>query len=207
MSEKNSKGTPTDLSGDAVEEISSNLRRLLADVLALYVKTKNFRWHISGRRFRDDHLLLDEQSTQIFAAPRAKNERSIMLRKKIIMAALICLIAGPLMAQESKVTSLMSKDLREFSGKEGLMITVEYAPGGSDPVHRHDAHVFVYVLEGSIVMQVKGGKEVTLTPWQTFYEAPNDVHVVSRNASSAKPAKFLVFFVKDKGAPVLVPVK
>ena len=158
MSEKNSKGTPTDVSGDAVKEISSNLRRLLADVFALYVKTKNFHWHISGRHFRDNHLL--------------KNERSIMLRKKIIMAVLISLIAGPLMAQESKVTSLMSKDLREFSGKEGLMITVEYAPGGSDPVHRHDAHVFVYVLEGSIVMQVKGGKEVTLTPGQTFYEGP-----------------------------------
>jgi quercetin dioxygenase-like cupin family protein len=207
MSEKNSKGTPTDLSGDAVEEISSNLRRLLADVFALYVKTKNFHWHISGRHFRDYHLLLDEQSTQIFAVPRAKNERSIMLRKKIIMVVLISLIAGPLMAQESKVTSLMSKDLKEFSGKEGLMITVDYAPGGSDPVHRHDAHVFVYVLEGSIVMQVKGGKEVTLTPGQTFYEGPNDVHVVSRNASSTKSAKFLVFFVKNKGVPLLVPVK
>ena len=207
MSEKNSKGTPTDLSGDAVEEISSNLRRLLADVFALYVKTKNFHWHISGRHFRDYHLLLDEQSTQIFAVPRAKNERSIMLRKKITMVVLISLIAGPLMAQESKVTSLMSKDLKEFSGKEGLMITVDFAPGGSDPVHRHDAHVFVYVLEGSIVMQVKGGKEVTLTPGQTFYEGPKDVHVVSRNASKTKPAKFLVFFVKDKSAPVLVPVK
>ena len=86
------------------------------------------------------------------------------------------------------------------------MITVDYAPGGSDPVHRHDAHTFVYVLEGSVVMQVKGGKEVTLTPGQTFYEGPDDVHVVSRNASSTNPAKFLVFFVKDKGAPVLIPV-
>jgi len=206
MNEKNSKGTRTNFSGDAVEEISS-LRRLLADVFALYVKTKNFRWHISGRRFRDYHLLLDEQSTQIFAAPRAKNERSIMLRKKIIMVVLISLMAGPLMAQEAKVTSLMSKDLREFSGKEGLMQIVEYAPGGSDPVHRHNAHVFVYVLEGSVVMQVKGGKEVTLTPGQTFYESPNDVHVVSRNASKTEPAKFLVFFVKDKSAPTLVPVK
>jgi quercetin dioxygenase-like cupin family protein len=87
------------------------------------------------------------------------------------------------------------------------MITVEYAPGGSDPIHGHDAHAFVYVLEGSIVMQVKGGKEVTLTPGQTFYEGPNDLHVVSRNASKTTPAKFLVFFVKNKGTPVLVPVK
>jgi quercetin dioxygenase-like cupin family protein len=183
------------------------LRRLLADVFALYVKTKNFHWYISGWHFRDYHLLLDDQSTQIFAVPRAKNERSIMLRKKIIMVVLLSLMAGPLMAQEGKVTSLITKDLTEFSGKEGLMITVEYAPGGSDPVHRHDAHAFVYVLEGSIVMQVKGGKQVTLTPGQTFYEAPNDVHVISRNASKTTPAKFLVFFVKDKSAPVLKPGK
>ena len=91
--------------------------------------------------------------------------------------------------------------------KEVLMITVEYAPGGSDPVHRHNAQAFVYVLEGSIVMQVKGEKQVTLTPGQTFYEGPDDVHTVGRNASSTKPAKFLVFLIKDKGAPVLVPVE
>ena len=124
-----------------------------------------------------------------------------------MMVVLISLIAGPLMAQEGKVTSLITKDLTEFSGKEGLMITVEYAPGGSDPVHRHDAHAFVYVLEGSIVMQVKGGKEVTLTPGQTFYEGPSDIHIVDRNASKTQPAKFLVFLIKDKGAPALVPVK
>ena len=130
-----------------------------------------------------------------------------MLRKKLIMAVLLGLIAGPLMAQEAEVTSLMSKDLMDFPGKEGLVITVEYAPGGSDPIHRHDAHAFLYVLEGSVVMQVKGGEEITLTPGQTFYEGPNDVHVVGRNASSTKPAKFLVFLVKNKGVPVLVPVK
>jgi quercetin dioxygenase-like cupin family protein len=135
------------------------------------------------------------------------NEGSSMLRTKTIVVVLLSLIAGPLMAQEGKVTSLVTKDLTEFSGKEGLMISVEYAPGGSDPVHRHDAHAFVYVLEGSVVMQLKGGKEVTLTPGQTFYEGPKDVHVVSRNASKTNPAKFLVFFVKDKSAPVLVPVK
>ncbi len=130
-----------------------------------------------------------------------------MLRKKIIMVVLLCLITGPLMAQEPKVTPLMSQDLMDFPGKEGLVIIVEYAPGGSDPIHRHDAHAFLYVLEGSVVMQLKGGKEITLTPGQTFYEGPNDVHVVGRNASSTKPAKFLVFLVKNKGVPVLVPVK
>jgi quercetin dioxygenase-like cupin family protein len=87
------------------------------------------------------------------------------------------------------------------------MITVVYPPGASDTIHRHNAHAFVYVLEGSVVMQVKGGKEVTLTPGQTFYEGPNDIHVVGRNASTTKPAKFLVFLVKNKDAPVLVPVK
>jgi quercetin dioxygenase-like cupin family protein len=119
----------------------------------------------------------------------------------------LCLITGTLMAQEAKVTQLLSKDLTDFPSKEGLMITVEYAPGSSDPIHRHNAHGFIYVLEGSVVMQVKGGKEITLTPGQSFYESPNDVHVVGRNASSTKPAKLLVFLVKDKGAPVLVPVE
>ncbi len=126
---------------------------------------------------------------------------------KKISLVLVCLITGTLMAQEAKVTTLMSKDLTDIPGKEGLMITVEYPPGGSDPIHRHNAHAFLYVLEGSVVMQVKGGKEITLTPGQTFYEGPDDVHVVGRNASSTKPAKFLVFLVKNKGAPVLVPVK
>ena len=85
------------------------------------------------------------------------------------------------------------------------MISVEYPPGSSDPIHRHFAHAFVYVLEGSIVMQVRGGKETTVSAGQTFYEGPDDVHVVGRNASQTLPAKFIVFLVKDKGAPVVVP--
>jgi len=125
------------------------------------------------------------------------------IAKLVLM--LVCLMSVTLEPKDAKVTPLLSKDLTDFPGKEGLMITVEYPPGGSDPVHRHNAHAFVYVLEGSIVMQVRGGKEVTLTPGQTFYEAPSDVHVVGRNASQTKPAKFVVFLVKDKGAPVLVP--
>jgi quercetin dioxygenase-like cupin family protein len=103
--------------------------------------------------------------------------------------------------EEPVVTSLLTKALPEAPGKEVLMITVDYAPGAADPVHRHDAHAFVYVLEGTIVMQVKGGKEVTLKPGQTFYEAPSDLHIVGRNASSTEPAKFLVLLVKEKGAP------
>ena len=131
-----------------------------------------------------------------------------MLRKKIIMVVLFGLLASPLLAQAAAVTTLMSKDWMDFCpGKEGMMLTVEYAPGGTDTIHRHNAHAFVYVLEGSVVMQLRGGKEVTLAPGQTFYEGPDDVHVVGRNASSTKPAKFLVFLIKNKGAPVLVPAK
>ncbi len=118
----------------------------------------------------------------------------------------LCLLAGILHGQPAKVTPLMTKDLTGIPGKEGAMLMVEYAPGGSGTVHRHNAHVFVYVLEGSIVMQVKGEKQVTLTPGQTFYETPEDIHVVGRNASPTSAAKFLVMFVKDKGAPASVPV-
>jgi quercetin dioxygenase-like cupin family protein len=121
--------------------------------------------------------------------------------------ALAILMSGTLMAQEAKVTPLLSKDITSLPGKEGLMITVDYPPGSSDPIHRHNSQAFIYVLEGSIVMQLRGGKETTLLPGQTFYEGPDDVHVIGRNASQTKPAKFVVFFVKDKGAPVLVPAK
>lgn len=123
-----------------------------------------------------------------------------------LVFVLACLTTGMLVDQEPKVTQFLSKDLTDLPGKQGLMITVEYPPGGSDPIHRHNAHGFIYVLEGSVVMQVKGGKEVTLTPGQSFYEGPSDVHIVGRNASQTNPAKFVVFFVKDKGAPLLVPV-
>jgi quercetin dioxygenase-like cupin family protein len=125
-----------------------------------------------------------------------------------VILALACLMSGTLVAQAGKQTRLETKDLTEFPNKEAIMFTVDYAAGGSDPAHVHpNSHAFVYVLEGSVVMQVKGGKEITLTPSQTFYEAPNDVHLVSRNASNTEPAKFVVFQIKDKGTPVLVPVK
>ena len=128
------------------------------------------------------------------------------MNKKLVLL-LLWLISGTAMAQNPTVTDLMSKDQTGVPGKEILMITVEFPPGGKDPVHRHNAQGLIYVLEGSVVMQVKGGKEVTLTPGQTFYEATDDVHVVGRNASNTKPAKMLVVLVKEKGAPVLVPVQ
>ena len=129
------------------------------------------------------------------------------IKRTTISLFLLCLMTSTVAAQQPNVATLMSKDLKDNPGKEVVMITVEFPPGGSDPVHRHYAPAFVYVLEGSVVMQVKGGKEVTLTPGQTFYEGPDDVHVVGRNASTTRPAKLLAILVKDKGAPILVPVK
>jgi quercetin dioxygenase-like cupin family protein len=123
------------------------------------------------------------------------------------ISIVLCFAVSAAVAQDARVTPLMTKELTGVAGKEGTMVTVEYAPGASSTEHRHNAYTFVYVLEGSVVMQVKGGKEVTLGPGQTFYESPDDIHTVSRNASSTKPAKFLVFFVKEKGAPATVPAK
>jgi quercetin dioxygenase-like cupin family protein len=133
--------------------------------------------------------------------------KEVTMTTKLVALVLPCLMAGTAMAQEPQVTPLMSKDLAGYPGKEALMITVDHAPGGSSSIHRHNAHAFVYVLEGSVVMQLKGGKEVTLTPGQSFYEGPDDVHLVDRNASTTRPARFLVVLIKEKGAPALVPVQ
>jgi quercetin dioxygenase-like cupin family protein len=126
---------------------------------------------------------------------------------KTSIFVLLCLMSTTLMAQEPKVTPVMSKDLADIPGKEVLMIEVEYGPGGADPVHAHNAYGFIYVLEGTVVMQVKGEEAVTLTRGRTWYEGPKDVHVVGRNASKTRPAKFLAFLLKDKGAPALIPIK
>ena len=129
------------------------------------------------------------------------------LLRKLAMIAAACLAQSVHAVPAAVVTPLMEKPLADYPGKEALMITVVYPPGGADPVHMHRAHGFIYVLEGSIVMGVKGGKEVTLMPGQTFYEGPNDVHTVGRNASGTQPAKFLVLLLKNQNAPVLIPVK
>ena len=115
--------------------------------------------------------------------------------------------ASTLYAQSSVSAPLMSKDLPEFAGKEVVMSTVTYPAGVASAPHRHDAHTFVYVLEGSVVMQVEGGQPMTLVPGQTFYENPTDVHATSKNASQTQPAKILVFMIKEKGKPATRPAK
>jgi len=132
--------------------------------------------------------------------------------KTILLTMLVSATVGfgvlPVAAEEgAKVTPLMSKDLPDYPGKEGLMLSVEYQPGGSSPIHRHDAHAFVYVLEGSIVMQVKGGEEVTVSPGETYYENPSDIHLISRNASKTSPAKFIVVLLKKKDNAAVMPVE
>ena len=134
----------------------------------------------------------------------------LTMRETVRALLLVCLSfnAVPALASpEAVVTSLVAKNLPEFPGKEGVMILVEYPPGSSDPIHRHNAHAFVYVLEGSIVMQLRDAAEVTLSPGQTYYEGPSDVHIVGRNASNTRPAKFVVFLVKNQGAPILESVQ
>ena len=121
------------------------------------------------------------------------------------LAALVMLAAVP--ARAADVKELFATDLADYPGKEGRMIEVSYPPGAKDVVHRHDAHAFVYVLEGEIIMQLKGKPAVTLKAGQTFYEGPTDIHVVGRNASSTAPARFVVVLLKNKGAPVLTPVE
>jgi len=121
------------------------------------------------------------------------------------LAALLMLAAVP--TEAADVKELFSKELADYPGKEALMLEVSYPPGARDIVHRHDAHALLYVLEGQIIMQLKGQPAVTLKAGQTFYEGPTDIHVVGRNASNTEPAKFVVVLLKTKGAPVLTPVK
>ena len=143
---------------------------------------------------------------------RIKCNGAAMSILPIIGAALVLASGSPPIqsvraAELAVVTPLMLKELADIPGKEMLMITVDYPPGAVDPVHRHDAHAFIYVLQGSIVMQVRGGREVTLGHGQTFYEGPNDVHTVGRNASTTEPAKFIVILLKKKGVDVVLPAE
>ena len=150
--------------------------------------------------------------------PRTEAQRRTSSKPLLALAFLITSTLTPttmLIAQKAvmpptaheTITPLLTKDLAGSLGEQVLMYTVDFPPGFSSPIHRHNAQVSVYVLEGSVVMQLKGGQQVTLTPGQSFYEGPDDVHVVDRNASDTQPAKFLVLLIKDKGAPALVPAQ
>ena len=131
--------------------------------------------------------------------------------KKIILPITIatCALAVQIApaAPPAEVKQLMTKPFPDIPGKEGLVLMVTYPPGGADEIHRHNAHAFVYVLEGAIVMQLRGAEPVTVKAGETFYEGPNDVHIVGRSASDSKPAKFVVFLVKNQGTPALIPAK
>ena len=127
--------------------------------------------------------------------------------KRLFLLSLFVSTAALAESPQTKVTPLEAKEFQAIPGKEGLLVKVQYPPGGADPAHRHNAYVFVCVLEGAVVMQVKGGKEVTLKAGQTFTEDPQDIHTVGRNASKTRPASFLAFLVKDKGAPPVLPAE
>ena len=133
------------------------------------------------------------------------------MKKHFLLAVFITLLAGvailPLPVSSAEVAMLFKQDLADTPGKAGQLLTVEFAPGEVSPPHRHNAHTFVYVLEGSVVMQVQGGEAKTLTAGQTFYENPDDIHTVANNASDTEPAKILVFFIKDSDAPASLPVE
>jgi quercetin dioxygenase-like cupin family protein len=148
----------------------------------------------------------------------SKTQRRTSSKPRLLLAFLIASIlisTRTLMAEkpltpatvQETLTPLITKDLAVLPGEQVLMYTVDFPPGFSSPVHRHNAQVSVYVLEGFVVMQVRGQKELTLGPGQSFYEDPSDIHIVSRNASSTKPAKFLVFLINKKGAPLVIPAK
>jgi quercetin dioxygenase-like cupin family protein len=158
-------------------------------------------WRVGKRSWRAIHpRLFHEENTAMHI---------IQISLAAFVTSLLCCVSVALSAQqpEPTVTKVTEKELTDIPGKEVLILTVNYAPGATDSPHRHNADAFVYVLEGTVVEQVKGGTPVTLTAGQTFYEGPGDIHVVGRNASSTKPAKILAVLVKNKGAPPLVPVK
>ena len=125
----------------------------------------------------------------------------------LFTAFFVGIAMSPASVLSVEVAMLFKQELADMAGKAGQLLTVEFAPGEVSAPHRHNAHTFVYVLEGSVVMQVQGGEAKTLTAGQTFYEAPDDIHSVANNASDTEPAKILVFFIKESDAPISIPVE
>jgi quercetin dioxygenase-like cupin family protein len=151
-------------------------------------------------------LCPDPDRVAAMAAHHAERPEAVHDMKRLILSVSLFAFGLAATTHGPQVNTLLTKKLPEARGKEIEVITVNYAPGAVDEIHRHDAHAVVYVLEGEVEMQVRGGTLQRLGPGQVFYESPEDVHTVSRNASKMKPAKFVVFFVKNEGAPILTPV-
>jgi len=124
----------------------------------------------------------------------------------LVISGFICSVSAQT-PPRSVGKDLMVKELPDLAGKEALVRANTYPPGSSNPPHRHDAHVFLHILEGQLIVQLKGGQPVTLNAGDTYYEAPSDIHVMSRNPSATVPVKALIFMVKDKGAPATTLVK
>jgi quercetin dioxygenase-like cupin family protein len=138
------------------------------------------------------------------------HQKETLMARAVTLIVVLCavvLVQGTPVHTQSKANTLLTQELTDLENKEVLMLTVEYGPGQSSAPHRHNAHTFVYVLEGAVVMGVQGKEPVKLEPGQTFYESPDDVHAVARNASDTRSAKILVTMIKEKGAPATVPVK
>lgn len=124
---------------------------------------------------------------------------------RLLTAFLLTSLSTASIAQQASAKGVFQTDLPDIDGREAIILEVVYPPGVASASHRHNAHTFVYVLEGTVEMQVAGGELKKLTAGQTFYETPNDIHSVSRNASETEPAKILVFFIKKKDAPISEP--
>jgi len=123
---------------------------------------------------------------------------------KVLIAGMVLVVSVPAFSQ-STANAVFQTDVADVTNQEILVLEVNYAAGNDSPVHRHNAHTVVYVLEGSVIMQVAGGEMQTLGPGDVFYETPSDIHSVSRNASDTEPAKILVFFLKEKDAATTEP--
>ena len=179
-------------------------RKVMSDLDALYLR-RGAVVRSASRPHRSRRRAPPLTSKNPTTNPERDNTKKLHSYFRAYLAALAMLAVVP--AEAADVKELFATDLADYPGKEGRMIEVSYPPGARDMVHRHDAHAFVYVLEGEIIMQLKGQPAVTLKAGQTFYEGPNDVHVIGRNASNTAPARFVVVLLKAKGAPVLTPVK
>ena len=193
-----------------LEEMPFPIQRLQTDrgeeFLALSFQAALREYAIKFRPIPRAHPIYTRSVKPVIPAHHPERTEAMHNMNKLILSVFIFTFGFATATHAQQVNTLLTKQLPEAPGKELEVITVNYAPGAVDAMHRHDAHAVVYVLEGEVEMQVRGGTLQRLGPGQVFYESPEDVHTVSRNASKTKPAKFVVFFIKNEGAPILTPV-